>query len=122
MKKILILESDPYLIRVYSATFSNMGIDSVIPSTGPITVPAIIKEMPDVILFEINRPEQDGFQVLENLNKNEQTRSIPVVVLTSLLGNENRSLANTFGINKYFIKSETTFFDVSDYVKKLLEN
>lgn len=38
---------------------------------------------PHIILLDINMPKQSGFEVLEELRKNEEHRSIPVVILTT---------------------------------------
>lgn len=41
------------------------------------------KIIPDLILLDVNMPEMDGFQVLEELKKREDTKKIPVIFLTA---------------------------------------
>jgi CheY-like chemotaxis protein len=42
-----------------------------------------VQERPDVILLDLRMPGMDGFEVLDRLGANPETRSIPVVVCTS---------------------------------------
>lgn len=39
--------------------------------------------LPDLILLDINMPEMDGFEVLERIRQQEETKSIPVIFLTA---------------------------------------
>lgn len=43
----------------------------------------ITKEMPDLILLDLMMPEMDGFDVMEALQKDEQTAEIPIIVVTA---------------------------------------
>lgn len=59
---------------------------------------------PKVILLDLKLPKVDGLEVLERLKKDERTRMIPVVVLTSSL--DERDLAESYrlGANSYMTK------------------
>ena len=46
------------------------------------------KENPDVILLDIVMPGMDGFEVCDNLKKDEELREIPVVFITALKGDK----------------------------------
>ena len=62
------------------------------------------KVLPRLILLDIKLPKVDGIEVLRILKSEEQTRSIPVVMLTS--SNEERDLFDTYqlGVNSYIVK------------------
>ncbi|MDD5171308.1 MAG: response regulator, partial [Syntrophales bacterium] len=59
---------------------------------------------PVVILLDLKMPKLDGIQVLRQLKADEQTRLIPVVVLTS--SREDRDLVECYklGVNAYVVK------------------
>ena len=59
---------------------------------------------PSVILLDLRLPKVDGLEVLERLKANENTRKIPVVVLTS--SNEDRDIMKSYeqGVNSFVSK------------------
>ncbi len=60
--------------------------------------------MPEVILLDLNMPRLDGFQTLEQLRANEQTRMVPIVVLTTSDANDDISRSYELGANSYITK------------------
>jgi CheY-like chemotaxis protein len=63
-----------------------------------------IKERPMVILLDLKLPKIDGLEVLKRLRKDEKTRLIPVVVLTT--SNEEQDIIKSYslGVNSYVRK------------------
>jgi DNA-binding response OmpR family regulator len=59
---------------------------------------------PSVILLDIMMPGVDGFSVLEDLKKNENTLPIPVIMLTALHGSEDKLKASQLYSEEYLIK------------------
>jgi CheY-like chemotaxis protein len=59
---------------------------------------------PSVILLDLRLPKVDGLEVLQRLKADEQTRRIPVVVLTS--SNEDRDILRSYehGVNSFVSK------------------
>ena len=61
-------------------------------------------EMPKLILLDLKMPKIDGIEVLRKIKSDEQTKIIPVVLLTS--SNENKDILECYklGVNSYFVK------------------
>lgn len=59
---------------------------------------------PKVILLDLKLPKVDGLEVLKRLKSDPQTRSIPVVMLTS--SREERDMIESYqlGVNSYIVK------------------
>jgi len=63
-----------------------------------------IGKHPKVILLDLKLPKVDGLEVLRKIKSNEQTKCIPVVVLTS--SREERDMIESYklGVNSYIVK------------------
>ena len=59
---------------------------------------------PDLILLDINMPEMDGYQVIQELKKNHATKDIPVIFLTALSEVEDEAKGFALGAADYISK------------------
>lgn len=73
---------------------------------------------PKLLLLDLKMPKMDGLEVLERLKADEQTRSIPVVMMTS--SNEERDVVESYrlGVNSYIVKP-VDFVQFAEVVAKL---
>ncbi len=63
-----------------------------------------IKENPKVILLDLNLPKVGGLEILKRLKAEKQTKSIPVVVLTSSREEKDMIESYDYGVNSYVVK------------------
>lgn len=59
---------------------------------------------PKVILLDIKMPKVDGLEVLRQIKENKDTRSIPVVIMTSSREEQDLIKSYKFGVNSYVVK------------------
>jgi two-component system response regulator len=76
------------------------------------------KELPVVVLLDLKLPKIDGLEVLRNIRKNELTRLLPVVILTSSA--EQRDVINGYslGANSY-VRKPVNFEQFVEAIKHL---
>lgn len=120
MVKILIIEDDPLMSRMYQKIFTFEGYEIEMAADGIEGLEKIRTGKPTLILLDIMMPKMNGLQVLEKLKANPETKAIPVVILTNLAGQQDAEKALTLGAVKYIVKSEYEPKQVADMVKEIL--
>lgn len=120
MSKILLIEDDPLMVNLYRKIFARAGYEVIVAQRGAEGIEKAKEGLPNLILLDIMMPEMDGFEVLAILKKDDKTKSIPVIALTNLAGEEDAKRALALGAAKYIIKSEHDPREVLQIVKDVL--
>jgi len=121
MAKILIIEDDPLMARMYQKIFSFEGYQIEVAQDGEDGLEKVKNNHPNLILLDVMMPKMNGFQVLEKLKVDPDTKKIPVVMLTNLAGQSDAEKALTKGAVKYIVKSEYEPKQVANMVKEILK-
>ena len=116
--KVLIVEDDNFLLSMYSTKFKKENFQVVVAEDGEKGVKQATQEKPDIILLDIILPRMDGFEVLEKLKSQEETKDIPVLLLTNLSQQDDTKKGLSLGAEDYLIKAH---FMPSEVVKKVKE-
>jgi CheY-like chemotaxis protein len=89
MAKILIVEDDPVMLRMYTRVFQYEGLEVITADDGVKALETVKTIKPDIILLDIMMPQMSGLQVLDALKADLTTKSIPVIVFTNLAGKQD---------------------------------
>ena len=116
--KIIIAEDDTVLRDLYLRKFKTDVYDIRTASNGQEALDLIAKEVPDLILLDINMPVLDGFGVLEKMPR--EKRNFPIVMLTNFDDQANRDRGHALGVDDYFVKKDMTIKSLLEMVEKLL--
>jgi len=74
----------------------------------------------DLICTDVNMPNMDGFQLTENIRKNDQLKHIPVIIISSRNEEKDQNRATALGANRYIIKSSFSDHSLVSAVKELI--
>ena len=118
---ILHIDDDDENRMLVRIALTTIGVDVVGLPNGVVGVQAAAKDLPDLILLDIEMVGFSGFEALDHLKKNPKTASIPVMMMSSLarMSDVEKALAN--GAESYITKP----FDVARLcgkVRKLLDS
>ena len=116
--KILIIEDDRFIAKMYQTKLSLEGYDVDVAENGQIGVEKIKSFQPDLVLLDIIMPEMDGFGVLEVIREDAAINSTPVIIMSNLAQEDHLKRAKALGAKDYIVKSQYTPLDV---VKKIQE-
>ena len=120
MAKILIVEDDPLMSRMYQKIFTFEGYGVEMASDGQEGLEKARTVKPTLILLDIMMPKMNGLEVLEKLKKDPDMKAIPVVILTNLAGQQDAETALMKGAVKYIVKSEYEPKQVANMIKEIL--
>ena len=118
--KILLVEDDAMIVEMYKNRLEEEDFEVLTTDKGSEVLEIAIKEKPNIILLDVILPELDGFSVLQMLKNNNQTKDIPVMMLTNLGQEGDQNKGMNLGAVQYFIKSQHTPSDVLVEIRKIL--
>jgi putative two-component system response regulator len=90
--RVLVVDDDPANLEILSALMRAEGYEVATAADGLAALEQVAAAPPDLILLDIVMPERDGYQVCRQLKQQPETRLIPIVLITSLGGEENDRL------------------------------
>ena len=121
-KTILLVDDDPFIIRMYQVKLQNDGYKVNTASNGGEALLQIMKEKPDIVLLDVMMPKMNGVETLKALKKDSKTKEIPVIILTNLGDNQKDvESAKKLGALDYLVKSEVDLKQLSERVKRAIE-
>jgi len=74
----------------------------------------------DLVITDINMPRMDGFTFLENMKKEEQYKSLPVIMVSSLQDDTTKEKAVKCGVTEFIVKSRFDQNNLINTVKNLI--
>ena len=83
MARILVAEDEPYILKMLDFRLRNLGHEIMGAADGGEALEIASKEKPDLVLLDVMMPVMDGFQTLRRLKSQEETKDIPVIMLTA---------------------------------------
>ncbi len=103
-KAILVVEDDPRQMRLIQDLLKISGYVTVAATDGEKGVELAKKKKPALILMDIMMPKMDGYTACREIKLDKVTKSIPVVMVTSLSYPLNKELGKDVGADGYIIK------------------
>jgi DNA-binding response OmpR family regulator len=82
-KKILLVDDSPTVLLLERMILSKDGYEIVTAKDGLEGVEKAQAERPDLILMDVVMPRMDGFEACRKLRERDETRSIPIIMVTT---------------------------------------
>jgi len=117
-KKILLIEDEEILINLLQKKLANEGYDISVARNGQEGLELIKEIRPDLILLDIIMPKMGGFEVLEEMQKDQELQNIPVIIISNSGQPVEIDRAQKLGAKDWLIKTDFDPQEVIDKVKK----
>jgi DNA-binding response OmpR family regulator len=82
--KILIVDDEPFNVDYLEQELEERGYQTISAANGQEALEKVAAEAPDLILLDVMMPVLDGFTVCRILKDHEETRLIPIIIMTAL--------------------------------------
>lgn len=116
-KRVLLVEDDKMLSDLAYMQLFRDGFDVEIAIDGESVLPKLQEWKPDIILLDIRLPDMDGFEVMTQIKKLPEFKSIPIVILSNFDQPSFKNKATELGAIEYLIKANLDTKLISENVK-----
>ncbi|MEQ8190311.1 MAG: response regulator [Candidatus Eremiobacterota bacterium] len=113
--KVLVIDDEIFISRMIKITLEAKDYEVIVAKDGTEGLEKAFKEKPDVILLDIMMPVYDGFYILGKLKEKDETRAIPVIMLTSMARPQDITRAMELGSAGYVMKP----FEYEDLISSI---
>ena len=120
MIKVLLVEDDPLISRMYLKVFTFEGFEVQLAENGQLGLDKLADFQPDIILLDVMMPVMNGLQMLERLKADPATKTIPVIMLTNLADANTAEDTASGEALRYIVKSTYDPGDIAAMVKDIL--
>jgi len=117
-KKILLVEDEELIIDLLTKKLEREGYQVSIAKDGEEGLSMMKDEKPDLILLDIVMPKMGGFEVMEEMQKDEELKKIPVIVISNSGQPVELDRAKKLGAKDWLIKTE---FDPREVINKVIK-
>jgi len=103
-KKVLVVDDEIHIVHVVAIKLRNNGYEVISANNGVEAFELACKHLPDIIVTDFQMPVMTGMELVEKLREHEETKNIPIIMLT----------ARSFSISK----QQQEQFQISDCLSK----
>ena len=103
-RRILVVDDDEHTRNLLRDLCEQTGYQVLMANDGLEATSAVSRELPDLVLLDLMMPHKDGFAVLKELREREDTRELPVIVLTAIGDMDGKIRGMELGADDYVTK------------------
>lgn len=103
-KRVLLIEDTEDNRQIVRDLLSHAGYGLVEATDGASGVAAALREMPDLILMDIQLPVMDGYEATRRIRAEARTAHIPIIAVTSYALSGDETKAKAAGCDAYIAK------------------
>jgi DNA-binding response OmpR family regulator len=102
--RILIVDDEPFNVDLLEQELEDLGYKTASAGNGQEALEKVAADPPDLILLDVMMPVLDGLAVCRELKGRDDTRLIPIVIMTALEGIEDRIKGIEAGADDFLTK------------------
>ncbi len=103
-RRVLLIEDEPNIIEAIRFILSRDGWRVDTHSDGQTALEAIRTRAPDLVILDVMLPNRSGYDILNDLRRDQAIGATPVLMLTARGQKKDRDLAEKLGVNRFMTK------------------
>lgn len=119
-KKVLIVEDERILGELILNKLLTEGYTAFLELNGNNGLRKMREIKPDLVLLDILMPEKDGYEVLEEIHKDETLKNIPIIIISNSGQPLELKRILELGVKDYIVKANFSPNEVLDKVHKYI--
>jgi len=100
----LVVDDSITVRRVTERFLQRNGMRVVLAKDGLDAISVISENKPDIILLDIEMPRMDGYEFASHVRNDPRVADVPIIMVTSRVGDKHRARAIELGVNDYLGK------------------
>ena len=117
---IMVVDDSITVRKVTTRLLERNDLHVITAKDGVDAVAKLQESVPDVMLLDIEMPRMDGYELATHVRNDERLRSVPIIMITSRVGEKHRNRAVEIGVDRYLGKPYQEG-DLLRTIKDLLE-
>ena len=118
--KVLLVDDNNFSLKLLQKQLEDSGYEVTTAVDGIKALNVVRTTPPDIILLDVMMPRLDGYKVCKLLRMDERFTTLPIIMLTSKAGEEDRMLGLELGVNDFILKN-ADFQEIARVIKKCLD-
>lgn len=118
--KVLIVEDDKFMAEALAMKFKEASFAIAHLENGEKVVAEAVIQKPDAVILDILLPDKNGFEVLKELKKEDETKNIPVIIVSNLGSKDDFEKGSQLGAVGFMVKATVSPEDVVAKVKQVI--
>ncbi|NVJ09939.1 response regulator [Myxococcus sp. AM001] len=119
-RRILVVDDSPLTRELIANLLEAVGYDTVIASDGAEALEVLDAHAVDLVVTDLEMPGVNGLELARRLKGHPVHSRLPVVILTTRGGEEDRRRGLAAGVDGYITKGDLVRQDLVDVVRRLL--
>jgi len=117
-QKIAIMEDEELILNLLERKLIKEGYELLVARNGEEGLKLIKEKKPDLLLLDIIMPIKGGFEVLEEMQKDDNLKDIPIIIISNSGQPVEIDKAQKLGAKDWLIKTDFDPQEVIDKIKK----
>lgn len=103
--RIMTVEDSATMRRIIKNTLKRLGYEDVVEAeNGQVALAKLATDKVDFVITDWSMPEMNGLDFILEVRKNDATRKLPVLMITTVAEREDIITALQAGVNSYIVK------------------